>query len=190
MLWKKMKWIHENTILIQCLVCQVFAARVGQLLQSCTYHVEDRTPQPTKTENPNQTKIAMVWLFEEFCNYPPPPKRRTFSFLKATQKLRCILRPNPHRTRRKQMGPVDVNGDVHTAGKQHQKKNVPICMCIASRVLFGLGLNQGHLNRFWTKLEGRQMWYVFCTATTSGIYRPSTRCVLRATRIPAFSHFT
>ena len=42
--------------------------------------------------------------------------------------------------RRKQMGPVDVNGSVHTAGKQYQRKNVPICSCIASRVLCGLGL--------------------------------------------------
>ena len=28
----------------------------------------------------------------------------------------------------KQMGPIDVNGGVHTAGKQHQRKNVPICV--------------------------------------------------------------
>ncbi len=29
-------------------------------------------------------------------------------------------------TQRKQMGPVDVNGGVHTACKQHQRKNIPI----------------------------------------------------------------
>ncbi len=29
----------------------------------------------------------------------------------------------------KQMGPVDVNGGVDTARKQHQRKNVPICAC-------------------------------------------------------------
>ncbi len=40
----------------------------------------------------------------------------------------------------KQMGPVDVNGGVHTARKQHQRKNVRICTHIASRVLCGLGL--------------------------------------------------
>ncbi len=28
---------------------------------------------------------------------------------------------------RKQMGPVDVNGGVHTACKQHQRKNIRIC---------------------------------------------------------------
>ncbi len=60
------------------------------------------------------------------------------------------LRPNPHRmwqatrsaTQRKQMGPVDVNGGVHTACKQHQRINVRICVRIASRVLCGLGLTQ------------------------------------------------
>ena len=30
---------------------------------------------------------------------------------------------------RKQMGPVDVNGSIHTAHKQHQRKNGPICAC-------------------------------------------------------------
>ncbi len=30
-------------------------------------------------------------------------------------------------------GPVDVNGSVHTARKQHQRKNVPICMRVALR---------------------------------------------------------
>ncbi len=43
-------------------------------------------------------------------------------------------------TRRKQMGPVDVNGGIHTAHKQHQRKNVPICVRVVSRVLCGLGL--------------------------------------------------
>ena len=43
-------------------------------------------------------------------------------------------------TRRKQIGPVVVNGSVHTACKQHQRKNVPICMRVASRVLCELGL--------------------------------------------------
>ena len=33
------------------------------------------------------------------------------------------------------MGPVDVNGSVHTARRQHQRKNVPICVRVASRVL-------------------------------------------------------
>ncbi len=31
-------------------------------------------------------------------------------------------------TGRQQMGPVFVNGSVHTARKQHQRENVPICM--------------------------------------------------------------
>ena len=39
------------------------------------------------------------------------------------------------------MGPVFVNGSIHSASKQHQRKNVPICVRIASRVLCGLGLN-------------------------------------------------
>ena len=39
----------------------------------------------------------------------------------------------------KQMGTVDVNGGVHTACKQHQRKNIRICMHVASRVLCGLG---------------------------------------------------
>ncbi len=44
-------------------------------------------------------------------------------------------------TRCKQMGPVDVNGGVHTARKQHQRKNIRICACVASHVLCGLGLS-------------------------------------------------
>ena len=41
---------------------------------------------------------------------------------------------------RKQMGPIDVNGGVHTAHKQHQRKNVRICTRVVSRALCGLGL--------------------------------------------------
>ena len=33
----------------------------------------------------------------------------------------------PRATRCKQMGPVDVNGGVHTTRKQHQRKNIRIC---------------------------------------------------------------
>ncbi len=44
-------------------------------------------------------------------------------------------------TQCKEMGPVDVNGGVHTARKQHQRKNVRICARVASRVLCGLGLS-------------------------------------------------
>ncbi len=42
----------------------------------------------------------------------------------------------------KEMEPIDVNGSVHTARKQHQRKNVPICVRVASRVLCGLGLKR------------------------------------------------
>ncbi len=42
---------------------------------------------------------------------------------------------------RKQMVPVDVNRGVHTACKQHQRKNILICAFVASRVLCGLGLS-------------------------------------------------
>ena len=38
------------------------------------------------------------------------------------------------------MGPVIINGSVHTARKQHQRKNTPICTCVASRILCKLGL--------------------------------------------------
>ena len=44
------------------------------------------------------------------------------------------LRPNDTGRAREQMGPVDVNGGVHIVRKQHQRNNVPICMCIASCV--------------------------------------------------------
>ncbi len=43
-----------------------------------------------------------------------------------------ILRPHPHRTcnaTQSKMGPIDVNGGVHTACKQHQR----ICIRICSR---------------------------------------------------------
>ncbi len=42
----------------------------------------------------------------------------------------------------KQMGPIDVNGSIHTACKQHQRKNVRIYAHVASRVLCGLGLRR------------------------------------------------
>ena len=35
---------------------------------------------------------------------------------------------------RKQMGPVVINGSVHTAHKQHQRICVRICLCLASCV--------------------------------------------------------
>ncbi len=44
---------------------------------------------------------------------------------------------------RQQIGPVDVNGGVHTARKQHQRKNVRIC----ARVLCGLGLEERRASR-------------------------------------------
>ncbi len=50
----------------------------------------------------------------------------------------------------KQMGPVDVNGGVHTARKQHQRKNIWICTHIASRVLCGLGLTVPSSSLPWT----------------------------------------
>ena len=43
-------------------------------------------------------------------------------------------------TQRKQMTPIVVNGSIHTAYKQHQRKNVPICVRVASHVLCELGL--------------------------------------------------
>ncbi len=52
---------------------------------------------------------------------------------------------------REQMGPVVVNGSVHTACKQHQKKNVPICVCVAWRVLCELGLTKNAF--YWSPLE-------------------------------------
>ncbi len=44
----------------------------------------------------------------------------------------------------KQMGPVAINASVHTACKQHQRKNIPICASVASRVLCELGLMEEH----------------------------------------------
>ncbi len=41
-------------------------------------------------------------------------------------------------TQLKQIGPVVINRSIHTARKQHQRKNVLIC--VASRVLCELGL--------------------------------------------------
>ncbi len=69
----------------------------------------------------------------------------------------AILGPNPHRTRRdaKEMEPIDVNGSVYTACKQHQRKNVPICVRVASRVLCGLGLDQ-RLGLTWSAPRRRK----------------------------------
>ena len=53
-------------------------------------------------------------------------RKSKLSWLADPPPLLGWLRPNPHRTpcttRHKQMGPVNVNGGVHTAPKQHQKK--------------------------------------------------------------------
>ncbi len=40
------------------------------------------------------------------------------------------------------MGPVVVNGSVHTARKQDERKNIPICVRVASSVLCELGPEQ------------------------------------------------
>ncbi len=67
----------------------------------------------------------------------------TSSFLPRV--LTCFLglihtgRGMRHATQRKQMGPIVINGSVHTACKQHQRKNVPICVRVAWRVLCELG---------------------------------------------------
>ncbi len=39
------------------------------------------------------------------------------------------------------MGPVVVNGSIHTACKQDQRKNIPICMCITLHILCKLAPN-------------------------------------------------
>ncbi len=41
----------------------------------------------------------------------------------------------PRAAQCKQIQPVVVNGSVHTACKQHQRKNIPICARVLSRVL-------------------------------------------------------
>ena len=53
--------------------------------------------------------------------------------------------------RRKQMGPIDVNGGIHTALKQHQRKNIPICARVASRVLCGWGRTSPQLDWYPSK---------------------------------------
>ncbi len=51
------------------------------------------------------------------------------------------------------MRPVDVNGGIHTASKQHQRKNIRIYPPLASRVLCGLGLgNLGLENIFYRQV--------------------------------------
>ena len=65
----------------------------------------------------------------------------TGDLLHATMVLWAQSTQDTH-AQRKQMAPVDVNGSVHTARKQHQRKNVPICVRVASCVLCGLTLLQ------------------------------------------------
>ncbi len=45
--------------------------------------------------------------------------------------------------RRKQMGPIVINGSIHTARKHYQRKNIPICLCVAWCVLCELGHTGG-----------------------------------------------
>ncbi len=89
------------------------------------------------------------------------------------------------RTRKcEQMEPVDVNGGVHTARKQHQRKNVQICVHVASRVLWDVafGVAREEYKRSgrvcnWTK--GRSTWskraaaIMYPRETCSGTFRPS-----------------
>ncbi len=59
-----------------------------------------------------------------------------------------------------QMGPVDVNGSIHTARKQHQRKNITICARVASRVLCGLGLTFNDLiwgQEYFTKASSLEV---------------------------------
>ena len=51
-------------------------------------------------------------------------------------------------TRCKQMGPIDVNGGVHTARKQHQRKNILICTCIPRPVWIGPQVTWNGTDRF------------------------------------------
>ncbi len=61
-----------------------------------------------------------------------------------------------------QMGPVDVNESIHTARKQHQRKNVPICVRGASRVLCGLGLDFVTLDASNSRFHGFACVCVVC----------------------------
>ena len=76
-----------------------------------------------------------------FQKKPPQKHTRTRTFL--TKRSGPIHTGSGTRCtrRRKQMGPVDVNGGVHTACKQHQRKIIQIYAWVASRVLCGLGLS-------------------------------------------------
>ncbi len=58
---------------------------------------------------------------------------RSFTKAESTQDARCNA---------KEMGPIDVNAGVPTAHKQQQRKNIPICVRVASRVLCELGFQQ------------------------------------------------
>ncbi len=66
------------------------------------------------------------------------------------------------------MGLVDVNGGVHTAHKQHQRKNIRICVRIASRVLCGLGLKSGTHLFHTTPLQYTDRALLLFVVTESG----------------------
>ncbi len=67
---------------------------------------------------------------------------------KDALKAPFCFRPNPHRMRDATRNTTQANGTcwcewgVHTARKQHQRKNVPICQCVVSHVPCGLGLSK------------------------------------------------
>ncbi len=76
------------------------------------------------------------------CSPPPsqmaPHSHRSTVALPVTSGPIHTGRGTQRATRCKQMGPVDVNGGVHTACKQHQRKNIPICTrCILRPVWIG-----------------------------------------------------
>ncbi len=88
-----------------------------------------------------------VWYFPWFDRNSFSFQTDTVSFLQHLKCLGLLIREwnGPvhtgrgmrHAMRCKQIWPVDVNGGVYTAGKQHQRKNIGICVRLASRVLCG-----------------------------------------------------
>ncbi len=88
-----------------------------------------------------------------------------------------FFRPNPHwtqdTTRNATQANVDVNGGVHTARKQHQRKNIPIYARVVSRVLCGLGLTS--LGAEITKTGNtEQIWHWCATSKKCQQHRMSS----------------
>ncbi len=82
----------------------------------------------------------------------------------------------------KQTGPVVINGSVHTARKQHQRKNVLICvrnnvLCVLCELSLGRAAQRGTIGPKWVTLS---LSLSVCVVSSRTTPRPPLRVAWQA----------